>query len=94
MAPNSTVDLVATVAERARMRRSRQDSSTSVAAGAIRCRCGQSAGSLRAREVAYQATAFSLERQVHTSAYVINETICPACWTVVETRISVPEVEA
>ena len=65
-----------------------------VAASAMRCRCGQPAGSFRARDVAYQATAFSLERQVHTSAYVINETFCPACWAVVETRISVPEVEA
>jgi N-methylhydantoinase B len=92
---NSAVDAVATVAERARIRLSRQHTAgTTTRHSVISCRCGQAGSSLRSRDVAFQAEAFSVDRQVHTSAYVIHEIFCPACWSVLETRVSVPRVEA
>jgi N-methylhydantoinase B len=92
---NSTVDAVATVAERTRIRLSRQHTAgTTTSHPVISCRCGQAGSSLRSRDIAFQAEAFSLDRQVHTSAYVVNEIFCPACWSVLETRVSVPQVEA
>jgi N-methylhydantoinase B len=90
-------DAKATASQRATMRQARQDTSRAVAsavAGSRQCRCGKSLGKLSARDISYEAEAYSEGSKVHTASYVINETFCPACWAVLETRISVPQVEA
>ena len=79
------------------MRQARQDTSRAVAsavAGSRQCSCGKSLGKLSARDISYEAEAYSEGNKVHMASYVINETFCPACWAVLETRISVPQVEA
>jgi N-methylhydantoinase B len=68
---------------------------------AVRCRCGhylhagsgEGKASLPARATRYAADAYTLAEVVHKSPYVINEIFCPACWSVVETQVSVPQVE-
>lgn len=90
-------DARATEARRATMRKARQDTARAVSqalAAAVRCRCGQPPGSLSARDTKYEAEAYTEDSRVRTASYLISETFCPACWSVVETRISVPEVEA
>jgi N-methylhydantoinase B len=90
-------DKAATEARRAALRKVRQETGRAVGqalAVAVRCRCGQPPRSLSARNTKYEAEAYTEEQRVRTSSYLINEIFCPACWAVVETRISVPEVEA
>jgi len=90
-------DEKATGARRAAMRKARHDTAHAIGqalAGAMRCRCGQQLGKLSERDTAYEAEAYTEDQQVRTAAYRISETFCPACWAVLETRISVPQVEA
>jgi N-methylhydantoinase B len=90
-------DKAATEARRSALRRVRQETARAVGqalAVAVRCRCGQPSRSVSARNTKYEAEAYTEEQGVRTSSYLINEIFCPACWAVVETRISVPEVEA
>jgi N-methylhydantoinase B len=94
-------DEKATAARRAAMRRARQDGARAVGQvldSAVRCRCGKPPRALSGRDTSYEAEAYTENRaenrEVRTASYQIHETFCPACWAVVETRISVPEVEA
>jgi N-methylhydantoinase B len=59
------------------------------------CRCGKIAVShgLPARDTAYEAEVFTSGQTVRTSPYVIRESFCPTCWSVVDTRVSVSQVE-
>ena len=102
---NAAIDAAATTAQRVSMRRARQDTAraTGMALGnAPRCRCGQALRAakgeaelaLPTRDITYQAEVYTEDQQVRTASYVLNEAFCPACWSVVETRISVPQVEA
>jgi N-methylhydantoinase B len=94
-------DVAGTAQQRTTMRRARQDTSRVISNAAVgllgngmSCRCGQSLGKLSARDITYEAQAYTEKKKVHTASYVIKEAFCPSCWTVVETRISVPQVEA
>jgi len=87
----------ATAARRATMRKERKDAARALGqalVGAVRCRCGQPPRALSGRDTSYEAEAYTEGQQVRTASYLISETFCPACWAVVATRISVPEVEA
>jgi N-methylhydantoinase B len=94
---NFEIDSAATTEQRSAMRRARKDTARAVGAALsqpMRCRCGQALGKVSARDISYEAEAYTEDNQVRTASYAINETFCPACWSVVETRISVPQVEA
>lgn len=90
-------DEKATAAIRATMRKARQDTARAVGqalGNATRCRCAQPPRTLFERETSYEAEVYTENQQVRTASYIIKETFCPACWAVVGTRISVPQVEA
>jgi N-methylhydantoinase B len=64
------------------------------------CKCGHQLSGpgatgqpLPSRSIGYETEAYRVAQKVHLSSYVINEVYCPACWSLVETQVSVPNVE-
>ncbi len=99
------IDADRTTSERASQRRARQDAArTGTSASAAhdgRCQCGHllssaaggDKGSIPVRETTHQVEAYTLNDVVYHSPYVIRELFCPSCWAVIETQVSLPNVE-
>jgi N-methylhydantoinase B len=64
------------------------------------CRCGEAAGgargatlSLRARDTAHEVQVVATPQNVEASRYIIHETLCEVCGSIVDARVSVPHAQ-